>query len=206
MKLCTGQPPFAVCAPGRRAVPEEVRMSTSSQFRFKSGDLLFREHDVGQFFYVIQQGQVEVFKIRGQTKIPLAVLNPGQCVGEFAALDGKRRSASAIALTDVVAVRVNADTLDAQIRRNPAWFRTITFSLVERLRQTNEILRRNSIVDEELVNMIASIQKLQGGEEPVPNLDDALQDLQIAMSENNPLKYNPMAPKPGMPGGKKKRA
>src|SRR6185295_15205744 len=146
----------------------EVRMSStnatqappSSQCRFKPGDTLFREHDVGAFFYVIQQGQVEVYKTRGDTKVPLAVLTPGQCVGEFSALDGKRRSATAIALTEVLAVRVNADTLDAQIRRNPGWFRTITFSLVERLRQTNEILRRNCIVDEELVNMISTIQKL----------------------------------------------
>ena len=65
---------------------------SSAQCRFKPGDIIFREHDVGQFFYVIQQGQVEVFKIRGQTKVPLAILTPGQCVGEFAALDGKRRS------------------------------------------------------------------------------------------------------------------
>jgi CRP-like cAMP-binding protein len=181
--------------------PNASQAPSSAQIRFKPGDLLFREHDAGQFFYVIQAGQVEVFKIRGQTKVPLAVLNPGQCVGEFSALDGKRRSATALALTEVLAIRVNSDTLDAQIRRNPAWFRTITFSLVERLRQTNEILRRNCIVDEELVNMIASIQKLVPSEAPVQNLDDALEDLQIAMSENSPLK-----PKPGMPGGRRKRA
>src|SRR4051812_8166877 len=159
----------------------------SAQLRFKPGDVLFREHDVGQFFYVIQEGQVEVFKIRGQTKVPLAILTPGQCVGEFSALDGKRRSATAIALTEVIAVRINSDTLDAQIRRNPGWFRTITFSLVERLRQTNEILRRNCIVDEELVNMITTIQKLAPSEEPVQNLDEALEDLEIAMTENSPL-------------------
>jgi CRP-like cAMP-binding protein len=179
----------------------------TAEHRFKAGELLFREHDVGQFFYVIQQGQVEVFKQRGQTKVPLAILKPGQCVGEFAALDGKRRSATAMALSEVVALRVNADTLDAQIRRNPAWFRTITFSLVERLRQTNEILRRNCIVDEELVSMITSIQKMAGNEENSEesdakhSLDDALDDLQVAMSENNPLK-----PRPGMPGGRKRRA
>src|SRR5579885_3586746 len=167
--------------------------TNSSQFRFKSGDLLFREHDLGQFFYVIQEGKVEVFKIRGQTKVPLAILSPGQCVGEFAALDGKRRSASAIALTEVVAVRVNADTLDAQIRRNPGWFRTITFSLVERLRQTNEILRRNCIVDEELVTMISSIQQLAPNEEGVQDLDEALKDLQIAMGDANPLKHNALS-------------
>ena len=181
--------------------PNASQTASSAQFRFKPGDLLFREHDVGEFFYVIQQGQVEVFKIRGQTKVPLAVLRPGQCVGEFAALDGKRRSATAIALTEVIAVRINADALDAQIRRNPGWFRTITFSLVERLRQTNEILRRNCIVDEELVSMIASIQKVTESEEPMESLDDALEDLETAMTENSPLKD-----KPGMPGGRRKRA
>ncbi|HUP56803.1 MAG TPA: cyclic nucleotide-binding domain-containing protein [Bdellovibrionota bacterium] len=163
----------------------------NTAIKFKAGDILFREHDLGQFFYVIQEGQVEVFKIKGKAKVPLAVLNPGQCVGEFSALDGKRRSATAIALTEVTAIRINAETLDSQIRRNPAWFRTITFSLVERLRQTNEILRRNCIVDEQLMTMISNIQRAvgehlseEGGStEGSEDLGEALDDLKVALTE-----------------------
>jgi len=186
----------------------------SNEFVFKPGDILFRENDQGPFFYIIQKGQVEVLKLRGKTKVPLAILQPGQCVGEFAALDGKRRSATAIALTEVVAVRIGSDTLDAQIRRNPAWFRTITFSLVERLRQTNEILRRNCIVDEQLMTMISNIQRLLPTDDPEADLppeqslDEALSDLRIAMGEN-PLKGGAgeaLKPKAGAPGGRKVRA
>jgi CRP/FNR family transcriptional regulator, cyclic AMP receptor protein len=166
---------------------QDSQPNHSNVFKFNAGEILFRENDVGQFFYVIQEGQVEVYKIKGKAKVPLAVLNPGQCVGEFSALDGKRRSATAIALTEVTVLKINAETLDSQIRRNPAWFRTITFSLVERLRKTNEILRRNCIIDEQLMSMISRIQAAVGeqgpGEGQVEDLDDALDDLKIALSE-----------------------
>jgi CRP-like cAMP-binding protein len=167
---------------------DHTQSTHSNVLRFNAGDILFRENDVGEFFYVIQEGQVEVYKIKGKAKVPLAVLNPGQCVGEFSALDGKRRSATAVALTEVTVLKINAETLDSQIRRNPAWFRTITFSLVERLRKTNEILRRNCIVDEELMSMISRIQAAvgeQGSESggETEDLDEALDDLKIALSE-----------------------
>ena len=165
---------------------QNTQSNPSNVYRFAAGEILFRENDVGEFFYVIQEGQVEVYKIKGKAKVPLAVLNPGQCVGEFSALDGKRRSATAVALTEVTVLKINAETLDSQIRRNPAWFRTITFSLVERLRKTNEILRRNCIVDEQLMTMISRIQAAVGEPGPgdhVENLDEALDDLKIALSE-----------------------
>jgi len=124
--------------------------------RFKAGETIFRENDLGDFFYVIREGQVEIFKSRGGTKIPLAILRSGACLGELSAMDGKRRSASAVALTDVEVVKVSAKAIETQFEKNPAWFKAITFSLVERLRQTNEVLRRNGIVDETLHVAIAA--------------------------------------------------
>jgi hypothetical protein len=85
--------------------------------------------------------------------------------------------------------------------------------LVERLRLTNEILRRNCIVDEQLVNMISNIQKMlppemMGGSASEQSLDDALADLKVAMGDH-PLKEEAaeaLKPKDGTPGGRRLRS
>lgn len=71
--------------------------------------VLIQEGDIGSSFFVLAEGEVAV---RKQDK-PLNVLKVGECFGEMAYL-GKRkfqRSASVVALTDVVVIEIRAESL-----------------------------------------------------------------------------------------------
>ncbi len=117
--------------------PDEV-----SRIEFKAGDFLFREDEKSFHFYIIQKGQVEVFKSdhRGE-KIPLATVTDGASLGEFAMIDQLPRSASAQAKTPVIAICVSERAYQKLLQDLPEWALSVMKSLVERLRSTNEIVR-----------------------------------------------------------------
>jgi CRP/FNR family cyclic AMP-dependent transcriptional regulator len=112
------------------------------QVRFKAGELLFREDEQSFHFFIIQEGEVEVFKrSAGGEELRLATVSAGTSLGEFAMLDRKPRSASARALTDILAARVSPDAYEHLLNELPDWAVAVMRSLVERVRHTNDIVR-----------------------------------------------------------------
>jgi NADH dehydrogenase len=63
---------------------------------YASGDYIFRQGDPGTSFYVIEKGEVEVFRrVEGKNSDEvIAVLGPGDFFGEVALIDNQPRSAS----------------------------------------------------------------------------------------------------------------
>jgi hypothetical protein len=73
-----------------------------NQVHFEPGDLIIRQGDVGDQFYVIVSGEVDVFKeLPSGQKAHLAKLGKGEYFGESALLTGRRRNASVQASTRV---------------------------------------------------------------------------------------------------------
>lgn len=74
---------------------------------YQTGDVLFKEGDLGDRVYFITSGRVQVAKTlaNGEDR-ELAVLGEGDIVGEMAVLDGRPRSATvtALELTEVLEV------------------------------------------------------------------------------------------------------
>ncbi len=64
---------------------------------YPSGALVIREGDVGDKFYLIRQGQAEVFSGQGEARKSLASLGPGDFFGELALLKDVPRAASVVA-------------------------------------------------------------------------------------------------------------
>lgn len=63
--------------------------------RFQDGEVVFREGDPGDAWYVIFEGHAEVWKaMPSGPPRRLSVLDMGDCFGEIAILDGSARSAS----------------------------------------------------------------------------------------------------------------
>ncbi len=67
---------------------------------YKKGSLIFSEGDIGDHVYLIQSGKVRVFKLIGDQDKTLAILGPGDFLGEMAIIEKKPRSASAEAVVD----------------------------------------------------------------------------------------------------------
>lgn len=78
------------------------RTQVVNHAHFETGDFIFRQGDVGDQFYVIVSGEVEVLKEspNGQ-QTQLACLSQGEYFGESALLTGRRRNASIRATSPV---------------------------------------------------------------------------------------------------------
>jgi putative ABC transport system ATP-binding protein len=71
--------------------------------RYLGGEVVFRQNDHADLVYVIEEGEVEVYReLAGGGEEPLATLGQGQYFGELGALLGFPRSASVRAVSDVV--------------------------------------------------------------------------------------------------------
>lgn len=69
-------------------------MKIGHEKRVESGQLLFKEGDVGDYLYIILAGKVRVFHSKEEEHITLSTLAKGAFFGEIALLDGQPRSAS----------------------------------------------------------------------------------------------------------------
>lgn len=107
---------------------------------FQPGEVLFNENDPATSLFIIQKGQVRLYRPKGRGYVDLAILRSGEVIGEMAYFDEKSRrrscSAAAIVSTDVIEISfvAFAKTMEGL---NP-WFKTIINTLADRLRKTNE--------------------------------------------------------------------
>ena len=107
------------------------------------GQILFNEGDKAESMYIIQKGQLRLFRPKGKGYVELAVLRAGEVLGEMAYFDpdSKTRSASASAITAVDIIEISFVALDkTMVSLNP-WFKTLINTLADRLRKSNERVR-----------------------------------------------------------------
>lgn len=87
---------------------------------FPTGTFLVTEGEFGGSMFAIVEGKVAV-TLRGAEgdERGVAKLGPGEIVGEIALMTGQRRSATAAADGDVVAVEIPKFALEEMFRRSP---------------------------------------------------------------------------------------
>jgi CRP-like cAMP-binding protein len=100
-----------------------------------AGSVLTRQGAAGGIAYILASGQAEV--IRGGRR--LALLGPGDVVGELSLIDGKPRSATVKAVTDLEVLEIDARDLTRLLHKAPAVSRNLLEALAERLRQTDAL-------------------------------------------------------------------
>jgi CRP-like cAMP-binding protein len=109
------------------------------------GETLFAEGDTSDEAYLIRSGRVEVLKATPHGAARLAVLGPGDVLGEMGLLQERPRSAGARALDALVLDAVSRDEFTALLTRDPAQAMDILRVLFERLRNMNERLGEQSM-------------------------------------------------------------
>lgn len=81
------------------------------------GELVFREGDAGRDLYIVEEGQVELFK--GENDQEAVTLDVGDFFGEQSLLEGDPREVSARAVTTCRLLRLDMPTLEALLKHNP---------------------------------------------------------------------------------------
>lgn len=99
---------------------------------FKKGEVIFKQDDKGTCAYLIDSGEVQVFN----GDVALAILGSGEIFGEMAIIDGSRRAATAIAVTDCCVLKVSKTQLNERISDSDPVVRYLISVLLTRLRDT----------------------------------------------------------------------
>ena len=68
--------------------------------KYPMNSAVFFEHEPSDGMYIIRSGAIKITKIANDKEFVLAVLRPGDILGEMGLIDSKPRSATAIAYTD----------------------------------------------------------------------------------------------------------
>lgn len=105
------------------------------------GDTLFHEGEPGDRLYVVREGKVKLGRRSNDGRENLiAVLGPGEMLGELSLFDPGPRTATATAIVDAVVLELGHDQLIAWLRENPTVAIHLLQALARRLRRTNEAL------------------------------------------------------------------
>lgn len=83
--------------------------------RIKTGESVFEEGDQGDFAYIIEEGEVEIWTMVNDQRLVLNILGVGSMFGELALVDKQPRSASAIAKTDLVLTLVTKEQVNRRV-------------------------------------------------------------------------------------------
>ena len=110
---------------------------------YLAGEFIFYQGDPGIGLYLIRDGEVQIIREdEAGNQIILATFSKGDFFGELALVDGEKRSASAIAITDVRATVIFKPDLDEFILKYPKKginiLNGISQIVVTRLRTLNE--------------------------------------------------------------------
>ncbi|MCZ6531361.1 MAG: cyclic nucleotide-binding domain-containing protein [SAR324 cluster bacterium] len=103
--------------------------------KFSAGDTIFSEGEMGDRFYILISGKVEITKQRKDHVESLATINAGECFGEMAIVDAEPRSADVRAVTDASLIEVNAQIIK-DVNDNLALkiFRKLAILVTQKLR------------------------------------------------------------------------
>jgi CRP-like cAMP-binding protein len=112
----------------------------SGLLKLKPGEVLFNDGEKANSLYIIQNGQLRLFKPKGKGFIEIAVLRAGEVIGEMAYFDetgGGKRSCSASAMVSCEVIEISFTAFSKTMSGLNPWFKTIINTLANRLRSTN---------------------------------------------------------------------
>lgn len=109
------------------------------EIQYEQGIEIFKEGEIGDSMYIIQQGNIKIHK--GNTT--LAILKEKEVFGELSLLDADTRSATATADTDCTLYKIDQEPFYELMDERPEVAKGFIKILCQRLRTMNEKSRQS---------------------------------------------------------------
>ncbi len=117
----------------------------SKTIYYKKGQTLFDEGSCSDSAFIIESGEIEISKVNEKgEKVVIDVLEQSEIVGEMGLIDGKPRSATAMAKTNSTVREITQDQFKDISKNNPQAMMPILKVLTKRLRKTLQTFVDNS--------------------------------------------------------------
>ena len=180
-----------------KLTPDDAQLfsSLATAVRYSAGECIFKEGTPGDRFYLLDQGQVRIELERSEidSDAVLGYLDSNHVLGEIALLDGRPRSASAYAHTNVELREVAAEALNGLLDEHPRLygivFAALGGSAALKLRRTNDMLadaifEKSDAAVDEVVKRAVEAQK-QVADWPEDRIDAMLSDIAEATARHS---------------------
>jgi uncharacterized membrane protein len=120
----------------------EIR-ALMAEMKFKAGQVIIREGDMGELFYVLTEGHAHVLiQDAGGQEVVLYEVSPGGFFGELSMLTKEPRSARVKAVESVTTLALERDEFFNFLRKRPSAAIDVLIELGGRLHENDMILRR----------------------------------------------------------------
>jgi CRP/FNR family transcriptional regulator/CRP/FNR family cyclic AMP-dependent transcriptional regulator len=115
---------------------------------YRHGDILFRQGDPGDSLHIVIEGQLKVYvAAESGDEILVAILGPGDCVGELSLIDGEPRSATVESISTTRTIVVPRSEFQRAIHANTQMMEALVNTLADRLRQTTTLAADLAFLD-----------------------------------------------------------
>ncbi|WP_127716014.1 Crp/Fnr family transcriptional regulator [Halobacteriovorax sp. HLS] len=107
----------------------------------KAGEYVMRDGEESTQMYYLQSGSLAVYKLKGGAEQQIGTIYSGELVGEMSFLDKQPRSASVKAIGECKLLVIPHDKFEKYFQDQPAWYKALINTLLERLRKANTRIR-----------------------------------------------------------------
>jgi len=115
--------------------------ASTVEVRLSKGQDLFLEGEPGDRMFVITEGKIKLGHTASDGRESLlAILGPGELLGELSLFDPGPRTATATALTDATLIALGHSALRPWLTGRPEVAEALLQALAQRLRRTNEAM------------------------------------------------------------------
>lgn len=105
---------------------------------FLDGTVLFRENEPGDYAYYIEDGTIELMSMMHGKELVLAILGPGDMVGEMALLDSHPRTATAYVRGYARVIRIHPTQVLDRLRHTDPLIALVLKAVLQRFRDMRE--------------------------------------------------------------------
>lgn len=130
----------------------------STEETYQDGQIVYEEGSTGDWIYVIESGAVELSKKRGEEKVVVDILGPGDVFGEISFVAGVHRTVTAKVIGTTMLKGIDRSLLEQEFNKASGTFRMILKSLAFRLDKATEKATQGKLRREEpRVNKVLSL-------------------------------------------------
>jgi len=135
----------------------------------QAGEIIIRENEPGDIFYILHSGQTVVIKGEIENPTILGFRNKGEAIGEMALLENLPRSATVIALNTVSLLSLSREMFYQFLIENPTFSIHLMNILSGRIRKADEERMRSYIREKEQVVALETLSR-QATHDPLTGL------------------------------------
>lgn len=143
---------------------------------FEAGSAIFEQGDPGNTFFVIQAGEVELWRLGSAGRQVVGRLGAGDFCGEMSVLVEEPRRERAVATSDCRVLEIDGATLESMCVDRPEIGIRIIQCLTERLLESERHLAARG-VDDPLRPVVRSLVRSAGGRDSGGSLPASLRNL-----------------------------